>query len=233
VVARRAGARGWWRSVAVRFLLGRGRALAGTRELPKFLVVLLLARTRAILAPIGPELVAADRLDQADDLWLLTLPELRAALAGQDQRPLARARRAWYAAEVRRRHQPRFLLSDGTEPPLEAPGEATDGMLRGTPASAGRVTAMARVIVDPVGAVLQPGEILVAPSTDPGWTPLFLTAGGLVMEMGGAMSHGSIVAREYGIPAVVGVPNATELIETGQLLTVDGSAGTISHTAPT
>ena len=100
-------------------------------------------------------------------------------------------------------------------------------MLRGTPASAGRVTATARVILEPVGAALKPGEILVAPSTDPGWTPLFLTAGGLVMEMGGAMSHGAIVAREYGIPAVVGVPSATERIATGQALTVDGSAGTV------
>jgi pyruvate,water dikinase len=74
---------------------------------------------------------------------------------------------------------------------------------------------------------LEPGEILVAPSTDPGWTPLFLTAGALVMEMGGAMSHGAVVAREYGIPAVVGVPHATERIQTGQWLTVDGAAGTV------
>jgi phosphohistidine swiveling domain-containing protein len=227
-VARRAATRGWWRSVAVRFLLGRGRALAGTRELPKFLIVLLLANVRAIVAPLGPELVAAGRLGQADDVWLLTLPELRAALAGQDQRSLVRERRAWYADEVRRRHQPRFLLSDGTEAALDTPPDAGDGVLQGTPASAGRVTARARVILDPLGASLQPGEILVAPSTDPGWTPLFLTAGGLVMEMGGAMSHGSIVAREYGIPAVVGVPSATERIETGQTLTVDGSAGTVS-----
>ena len=74
---------------------------------------------------------------------------------------------------------------------------------------------------------LAPGEILVAPSTDPGWTPLFLTAGGLVMEMGGANSHGAVVAREYGIPAVVGVPDATGRISTGQEITVDGGAGTI------
>jgi pyruvate,water dikinase len=67
----------------------------------------------------------------------------------------------------------------------------------------------------------------VAPSTDPGWTPLFLTAGALVMEMGGMMSHGAVVAREYGIPAVVGVARATEEIETGQRVTVDGSAGTV------
>ena len=69
--------------------------------------------------------------------------------------------------------------------------------------------------------------MLVAPSTDPGWTPLFLTAAGLVMEMGGAMSHGAVVAREYGIPAVVGVPGATEHIVTGQHVTVDGAAGTV------
>jgi pyruvate,water dikinase len=84
------------------------------------------------------------------------------------------------------------------------------------------------VILDPSGAHLEPGEILVAPSTDPGWTPLFLIAGGLVMEMGGAMSHGAVVAREYGIPAVVGVPDATEHIITGQQITVDGFTGEIS-----
>jgi pyruvate,water dikinase len=84
------------------------------------------------------------------------------------------------------------------------------------------------VILSPQGARLEPGEILVAPSTDPGWTPLFLTAGGLVMEMGGMMSHGAVVAREYGIPAVVGVAGATEQITTGQRLTIDGSAGTVA-----
>jgi rifampicin phosphotransferase len=91
------------------------------------------------------------------------------------------------------------------------------------------VSGKARVILDPGNAHLEPGEILVAPSTDPGWTPLFLTAGGLVMEMGGPMSHGAIVAREYGIPAVVGVPDATERLETGQRITVDGSEGIVSY----
>jgi pyruvate,water dikinase len=100
-------------------------------------------------------------------------------------------------------------------------------MLQGTPASPGVVTGGARVIRDPDGARLKPGEILVAPATDPGWTPLFLTAAGLVMEMGGAMAHGAIVAREYGLPTVVGVAGATERISTGQIITVDGAAGTI------
>src|SRR5262245_46206686 len=98
----------------------------------------------------------------------------------------------------------------------------------GIPVSPGHVTAPARVIHDPHAAQLAHGEILVAPSTDPGWTPLFLTAGGLVMETGGAMSHGAIVAREYGIPAVVGVSGAIERIQTGQSVTVDGTAGTVA-----
>ncbi|HEY9325548.1 MAG TPA: PEP-utilizing enzyme, partial [Candidatus Limnocylindria bacterium] len=74
----------------------------------------------------------------------------------------------------------------------------------------------------------EPGEVLVAPATDPGWTPLFLTASALVMAMGGMMSHGAVVAREYGIPAVVGVPEATTRIATGQHVVVDGSAGTVA-----
>ena len=122
-----------------------------------------------------------------------------------------------------------MLLSDGTEP--EATGRsAAPATARcvGVAASPGIVTGPARVILDPVGAHLEPGEILVAPSTDPGWTPLFLTAGGLVMEMGGANSHGAVVAREYGIPAVVGVPLATERVSTGHQLIVNGTAGTVA-----
>jgi pyruvate,water dikinase len=88
-------------------------------------------------------------------------------------------------------------------------------------------TGRARVVFEPAGARLEPGEVLVAPSTDPGWTPLFMTAGALVMEMGGMMSHGSIVAREYGIPAVVGVPGATSAIQTGEVITVDGENGVV------
>jgi rifampicin phosphotransferase len=121
------------------------------------------------------------------------------------------------------------MLSDGTQPEaLATPGHPPPGeLLTGTPASAGTATATARVVLDPVGAYLEPGEILVAPSTDPGWTPLFLTAGGLVMEMGGANSHGAVVAREYGIPAVVGVPDATLRITTGQRITVQGTTGIV------
>ncbi|MBI3965607.1 MAG: phosphoenolpyruvate synthase [Chloroflexi bacterium] len=211
-----------------RFFLGRVRELLGLREVPKLYFVKLLARARALLWPVGRELARTGRLEAPDDVFFLTLPEARAAVAGADLRSLVRERRADYERELRRRHLPRVLLSDGTEPTgAEAAVAAGAGVLTGTPASPGTVTGTARVILNPVGAHLEPGEILVAPSTDPGWTPLFLTAGGLVMEMGGAMSHGSVVAREYGIPAVVGVAGATERITTGQQITVDGIAGVV------
>ena len=89
------------------------------------------------------------------------------------------------------------------------------------------MTGLARVILDPHDARLSLGEILVAPSTDPGWTPLFLKAAGLVMEVGGVMAHGAIVAREYGIPAIVGVAGATERIASVSRLTLDGTSGTV------
>jgi rifampicin phosphotransferase len=198
--------------------------------MPKFCIILLFARVRELLRPVGEELAKAGRLESAGDIFFVTLPEMRAALAGEDLRPLVRERRAAYDHEIRRRRVPRILLSDGTEPTAEQVPDVAgsdDGALHGTPTSPGVVTAQARVILDPTDAHLEPGEILVAPSTDPGWTPLFLTAGGLIMEMGGAMSHGAVVAREYGIPAIVGVPDATERITTGQRITVDGSAGTV------
>jgi len=226
----RARRQGRLRGALVGFLLKRVRALAGLREVPKFYAVLVLTRARELLLSVGEELARAGCLESAEDIFFVSLPEARAALAGKDLRSVVRERRAVYDREVKRRHVPRILLSDGTEPSAEAhdaPGAAS-GVLRGTPASGGTVTAKARVILDPGSARLEPGEILVAPSTDPGWTPLFLTAGGLVMEMGGAMSHGAVVAREYGIPAIVGVPDATERIAMGQRITVDGSSGTVA-----
>jgi phosphohistidine swiveling domain-containing protein len=227
-LTRRAAGKGRLRGELVRFLLGRARELSGLRESPKFCIVLLLARVRALLWSVGEELAEGRRLERAGDIFFLTVPEAWVAVAGGDLRATVHERRAVYEQELGRRHVPRLLLSDGTEPTAGThDATAEDGVLRGTPASGGMVTQKARVILDPAGADLEPGEILVAPSTDPGWTPLFLTAGGLVMEMGGPMSHGAIVAREYGIPAVVGVPDATERIETGQQITVDGTTGEV------
>ena len=215
------------RALVTRFALRRTRQLAGMRETHKDYLVRLLAHARAQLGILGAELAARGLLDAAADIYFLELREVDEALNGADQKAVVTARRDEYDRELRRRHIPRVLLSDGTEPEaLAAP--PPEGALVGTPASAGTVTGVARVVLDPADAHLEPGEILVAPSTDPGWTPLFLTAGGLVMEMGGANSHGAVVAREYGIPAVVGVPDATSRLRTGQTVTVDGAAGAVT-----
>jgi rifampicin phosphotransferase len=218
-----------WR--LVRFLLERAHTLAGFREMTRFVAGLLLAQARQLLGLVGEELVRAGRLNKAEDLYFLTLSEAHAALSGADLRERVSERQATFARELRRRHVPLVLLSDGTEPTVQTQkgqhAVQAAGTLQGTPASPGRVTAPARVIRDPNAAHLEPGEILVAPSTDPGWTPLFLKASGLVMEVGGAMAHGAIVAREYGLPAVVGVAGATEWIATGSRVTLDGTTGTV------
>ena len=226
----RARRRGRLRGRLVRFALDRARRLSGLREVPKYHMVAALAAVRRELAAVGAELARQGAIESGEDVFFLDLADVRAALnGGGDLRGVVGERRQAYDAEMRRRHVPRVILSDGTEPEAAtlATTTAADG-LTGTPASAGVVTGPARVILDPVGARLEPGEILVVPSTDPGWTPLFLTAGGLVMEMGGANSHGAVVAREYGIPAVVGVAGATRLITTGRILRVDGTAGVVT-----
>ncbi len=121
---------------------------------------------------------------------------------------------------------PRVSTSDGEIPEVRhAVKDMPPGALAGASASSGVVEGVARVVLDPMTTVLSPGEILVAPFTDPGWTPLFISAAALVMEVGGLMTHGSVVAREYGIPAVVGVLEATARIKTGQRLRVDGNRG--------
>ncbi|GCF09840.1 PEP/pyruvate-binding domain-containing protein [Dictyobacter arantiisoli] len=229
-LVQRTRSKGWLRSRLVHFFLRRTHDLVGLREMPKFTIVLLIARMRDLWWTVGKELEQAGRLETAGDVFFLSLPEIHTALAGEDMHNTVLDHRTVYDFEMRRRHIPRVLLSDGTEPGVVSTDadDSSQGVLRGTPASPGTVTAKARVILDPTGAQLLPGEILVAPSTDPGWTPLFLTAGGLVMEMGGAISHGAVVAREYGIPAIVGVPEATERITTGQRITVDGATGKIT-----
>jgi len=228
-LTRRATRKGRLRGLLVGFLLKRARELVGMREMPKFCLVFLLARAREQLWAIGEKLAQSGRMETAEDIFFITLSEAHAALLGTDMRPIVGQRRTTYEHELNRRHIPRVLLSDGTEPGTQTSiDKSAANILTGAPASPGAVSGKARVILDPTGAHLEPGEILVAPSTDPGWTPLFLTAGGLVMEMGGSISHGAVVAREYGIPAVVGVLGATERITTGQQITVDGSNGILS-----
>ncbi|WP_394361696.1 PEP/pyruvate-binding domain-containing protein [Amycolatopsis sp. SB7-3] len=214
------------RAILARFLLRRSRRLRGLREFPKFCLMRGFAALRKQLLLVGEEIVRAERLDRADDVMFLDLAEVREALDSRDFRATVARRREIWEREARRPRVPSVLLSDGTAPAVEA--VAGEGDLTGLAAAAGVAIGRARVIHDPDGARIEPGEILVAATTDPGWTPLFLTAAALVTETGGMISHGTTVAREHGIPAVVGVPGATALITTGQMITVDGSAGTIT-----
>lgn len=223
---------GWLKARPVRWAARRVRALAGLRESPKFTVIRVLGIVRAGFLESGRELVAAGVLDQPDDLFFLHLSELKALAAGdrRDWRALVAGRRETFARERRRRQVPRVLLSDGQAffEGVATPPDAGDGVIAGSPVSPGVVEGRVHVVLDPHGAQLAPGEILVCPGTDPAWTPLFLAAGGLVMEVGGLMTHGSVVAREYGIPAVVGVHHATTRLVTGQRVRVDGTTGRIT-----
>ncbi|TNY35375.1 PEP/pyruvate-binding domain-containing protein [Thermomonospora catenispora] len=231
-LVRRARSRRPVRARLAGFLLRRARAVCGLRELPKFVWTRLLHEVRRQLLLVGAELAGRGLLDRPEDVMFLDVREAWAAVAGADMRDRVAGRRAEYEREVRRRHVPNVLLSDGTDMETLVPALSREGALVGMPGATGVVTGPARVISDPSGARLEPGEILVAPSTDPGWTPLFMTAGGLVTETGGPNSHGPTVAREYGIPAVIGVARATHEIRTGRRVTLDGAAGVVRLEPP-
>lgn len=214
----------------IRAAARRVRALAGLRESPKFFIIKMMGIIRKGLLEEGKDLVFRGILDQPEDLFFLYLNELQALAQGetQDWKALVAGRRAAYASEMRRKQIPRLMLSDGrTFYEGITAAEGQEGVLKGSPVSPGSVEGSVRVVLNPQHANLAPGEILVCPGTDPAWTPLFLAAGGLVMEVGGMMTHGAIVAREYGIPAVVGVDRATERLKTGDKIRVDGSTGII------
>jgi len=203
------------------------RTLMPVREHPKYMLIRLRGLVREVILECAAMLVQQGHLEEDGDVWYLDWNELEAALRdpSQELRPLIHARqqdhlRFWQMVP------PRVITSDGEIPAVshEAVGIPA-GALAGSPVSAGVVEGKAKVILDPQKELLSPGEILIAPYTDPGWTPLFINASGLVMEVGGLMTHGSVIAREYGIPAVVAVIDATKKIHTGQRVRVNGDAG--------
>lgn len=215
----------------VRYFAGRVRQLMGMRENPKFFIVRMMWVLHRELEKTGREFVEAGELNASDDLFFLTVTELKAMANREekDWRGLIGERRKVFEREMSRKQLPRLLLSDGRAfYEGMANSKNDDGStIIGSPVSPGFIEGTVRVVRDPGKAGLQPGEIMVCPGTDPSWTPLFLVAGGLVMEVGGMMTHGAVVAREYGIPAVVGVHQATTRLETGMRIRLDGSTGEI------
>lgn len=222
---------GWLRAKLIGGIIRRMRALSGLREVPLFYMIRTLDIYRTVLFDSARELVARGELECTEDIFFIPLDALEQFAQSQtiDMKSIVATHRTEYERERARKQMPRILFSTG-EAFYEGVSDATvyGNDLVGESVSPGVVDGRVRVVLDPRGARLEPGEILVCPATDPGWTPLFLTAGGLVMEIGGVITHGSVVAREYGIPAVVGVHNATTRLKTGQRVRVDGNRGCVT-----
>ena len=216
----------------IRWLAVRVRTFVGFRESPKFYIIRMMGIIRKTLLESGREMTEAGLLNQPDDLFYLSINEIKAIAYKEmhDWQVLIDARHQDYVREQRRKQIPRVLVSDGRTFYENVHDNLCDddNVLHGSAVSPGVVEGTARVVFNPLNARIAPGEILVCPGTDPAWTPLFLTAGGLVMEMGGMMTHGSVVAREYGIPAVVGVNKATVRLKDGQRIRVDGTTGQVT-----
>lgn len=226
---------GWFARASFDRALERCHRFARLRDNGQSYIVRLLMPMRMLYAELSRRHAARGWLREADDLWFLVLEELRAvtaagspAAAGLDLQARADARRAahtFWLGQV----APEAL--DAELEPVAAPIPPGDdpSLLVGIPASRGEVTGVARVVASPQEASrLAPGEILVTRATDPGWTPVFSTIGGAVLEVGGLLSHGAIVAREYGLPAVVAVPAATRRIPDGARVTVNGTTGKVT-----
>lgn len=228
--AARRGSAGELKEKIVRAAARRIRILMGIREAPKFFAVRMMGIVRNELLASGEEFVSDSVIEQPEDLFFLHFSELKALAKNEprDWKSIISERRTIYERENRRRQIPRVLVSDGRAF-YEGIGVLadTDAVISGSPVSPGVAEGIVRVIFDPRQSQLAPGEILVCPGTDPAWTPLFMAAGGLVTEVGGMMTHGSVVAREYGIPAVVGVHQATTRLKNGQRIRIDGTAGKI------
>jgi pyruvate,water dikinase len=227
-----------------RRLLRWAQRVAPYRENALFYLGAAWPLLRRMARELGQRLAEAGTLDTADDVFFLESEELeeaiRARLAGEarpDLVRLARDRRALREAQ-RRLHPPaavpptaglRWGPIDFSASETQRRNLADATTLQGFAVSPGRVTAPASVIRSPADfGQMEPGTILVCPTTTPAWTPVFAQARGLVTDIGGILAHGSIVAREYGIPAVMGTGNATQRISRAQEITVDGSAGTVT-----
>jgi pyruvate,water dikinase len=206
--------------------IDRVRTFIGYREYPKYGMVSRMFVYKQALLEEAERLVQAQVLRDPEDIFYLTLTELQGVVHSNaaDHELIGQRREAFRSYEALT--PPRVLTSDGEC--LTGAYRRDDlpaGALAGLAVSAGTVEGRARVILDMAEADLEPGDILVTAYTDPSWTPLFVAISGLVTEVGGLMTHGAVIAREYGLPAVVGVEHATRLIRDGQRIRLHGTDG--------
>ena len=207
-------------------MIDRIRTFAGYREYPKYHMISRYFVYKRALLNDAERLVKAGVLRDREDIFYLTFAELHDVVrTDQVDDQLIRQRKDAFRS-YQALTPPRVLTSDGevvtgTYRRADVPADA----LTGLPVSAGTVEGRARVILDMAEADLEAGDILVTAYTDPSWTPAFVAIKGLVTEVGGLMTHGAVIAREYGLPAVVGVEHATRLIRDGQRIRVHGTDG--------
>ncbi|NOK05906.1 MULTISPECIES: rifamycin-inactivating phosphotransferase [Myxococcus] len=207
-------------------MIDRVRTFIGYREYPKYGIVNRYFVYKQALLEEAERLVQAHVLREKEDIFYLTLQELHTVVrTNQVDDPLIRQREDAFRS-YQTLTPPRVLTSDGEV--ITGAYRRDDlpaGALVGLPVSAGTIEGRARVILDMAEADIEAGDILVTAYTDPSWTPLFVAIKGLVTEVGGLMTHGAVIAREYGLPAVVGVEHATRLIRDGQRIRVHGTDG--------
>jgi pyruvate,water dikinase len=237
LLAHARGPRGW----AVRKALGWATSMAEVREDSIASIGLAYPRLRALLHELGRRLAKAGAISEAEDIYWLEEAEISDRLDALEKGELLDSLADLVEERKKLRQAEQKIMPPAQLPysktymgiPIEAfiPGEGGQegDKLKGVGASGGKVTGTARVLHGPEDFdQMQHGDILVAKLTTPAWTPLFAMAGGVVTDIGGPLSHGSIVSREYGIPAVMGTTAATRVIQSGQVITVDGDAGTVT-----
>jgi pyruvate,water dikinase len=209
-------------------MIDRVRTFAGYREHPKYGMVSRYFVYKQALLEEAERLVQAHVLREKEDIFYLTFQELHDVVRANqvDDQLIGQRKDAFRSYQALT--PPRVLTSDGEAiAGAYRRDDVPGGALVGLPVSAGIIEGRARVIHDMTEADLEPGDILVTVHTDPSWSPLFVAVSGLVTEVGGLMTHGAVIAREYGLPAVVGVEHATQLIHDGQRIRVNGTDGYI------
>ncbi|MGW7608793.1 rifamycin-inactivating phosphotransferase [Streptomyces sp. NPDC054766] len=207
-------------------MIDRVRTFIGYREYPKYGIVSRYFVYKQALLEEAERLVQADVLPEREDIFYLTFQELHDVVRShQVDDQLVQQRKEAFGSH-HALTPPRVLTSDGEAVTGAYRRDGVPaGALIGLPVSAGTIEGRARVILDMAEADLEAGDILVTTFTDPSWSPLFVGVAGLVTEVGGLMTHGAVIAREYGLPAVVGVEQATRLIRDGQRIRVHGTDG--------
>ncbi len=224
-----------WKRVIFKGVLASARKATELRERGRLFQSLLFGELRRVALVLGQHLCRASHIIEPEDIFYLQFSEIEDLIQGKFLFPetipqLVELRKGAFS-RCSDHHLPELMVLEKgrySKPVNRRDERHGSSHMKGLGVSTGKARGRARIVLDPSsGHNLKHGDILVATTTDPGWTPLFFIAQGLVLERGGMLSHGAIVAREFGIPAVVGVQGATEILKDGQLIEIDGYAGTV------